>query len=171
MLVSRMDEPVEAPAFQQFYERAWHEAARWAAALTGDVAAGEEVAQEAFLAMAGRYSRLDNPAGYLRRSIVNGARMWQRSGSRRIARERGVATPTVAPPPTAVDGDLLDVLAKLPYDQRAAVVLRYWADWTDESIAAALGCRPSTVRSHLRRGLRRLRADLTPHDLTGEPTP
>jgi len=32
MLVSRTDEPVEAPALQRFYEQAWQEAARWAAA-------------------------------------------------------------------------------------------------------------------------------------------
>ena len=169
--MSRMDESVDAPAFQRFYELAWHDAARWAAALTGDVASGEEIAQEAFLAVAGRYSQLDNPAGYLRRAIVNGARMWHRSGSRRVAREHSVASPNVPTQPASVDGELLDVLACLPYDQRAAVVLRYWADWTDESIAVALDCRPSTVRSHLRRGLRRLRDDLTPRDPTGESAP
>ena len=36
---------------------------------------------------------------------------------------------------------MLDALSALPYRQRAAVTLRYWADWTDDQIADALGVR------------------------------
>lgn len=52
---------------------------------------------------------------------------------------------------------VLDALATLPYAQRAALVLRYWEDRPEREIAEALGCRPATVRSHIRRGLASLR--------------
>jgi RNA polymerase sigma factor (sigma-70 family) len=52
---------------------------------------------------------------------------------------------------------MLDSLAGLPYKQRAAVTLRYWADWDDEQIAEALGCAPATVRVLVHRAIGTLR--------------
>ena len=56
--------------------------------------------------------------------------------------------------------EMLDALARLPYQQRAAITLRYWADWTDEQIADALGCAPATVRVLLHRGIGELRKEI-----------
>jgi RNA polymerase sigma factor (sigma-70 family) len=55
---------------------------------------------------------------------------------------------------------MLDALGGLPYQQRAAVTLRYWADWTDEQIGEALDCAPATVRTLLHRGIAALRKDM-----------
>ena len=60
----------------------------------------------------------------------------------------------------AGDGDLLASLDRLSYEQRTVLVWRYWADWDEASIADALGCRPNTVRSHVRRALALLRVVL-----------
>jgi RNA polymerase sigma factor (sigma-70 family) len=60
--------------------------------------------------------------------------------------------------------EVLDVLARLPYRQRAAVVLRFWDDWPSADIAAALGCREVTVRVLVHRGLAALRHQLTPEE-------
>jgi RNA polymerase sigma factor (sigma-70 family) len=49
--------------------------------------------------------------------------------------------------------DMLDALSGLPYKQRAAVTLRYWADWDDAEIAEALGCAPATVRVLVHRAI------------------
>lgn len=51
-------------------------------------------------------------------------------------------------------------LAQLPYGERAAVVLRFWAGLSTEEIATALGCPAGTVRSHLCRAFARLRTAL-----------
>ena len=59
---------------------------------------------------------------------------------------------------------MLDALAVLPYKQRAAITLRYWSDWTDDQIADALGCAPSTVRVLLHRGLSSLELRLREED-------
>lgn len=57
---------------------------------------------------------------------------------------------------------MADVLAALPYRQRAAVVLRYYEDRPEADIAELLGVRPGTVKSLLHRGLAHLREVLEP---------
>ena len=48
-------------------------------------------------------------------------------------------------------------LAQLPEQQRIAVVLRHVNDLPITEIADVLGCPPGTAKSHISRGLRRLR--------------
>jgi RNA polymerase sigma-70 factor (ECF subfamily) len=52
------------------------------------------------------------------------------------------------------------LLGGLPPGQRAALTLRYVFDLDDRTIARAIGCRPTTVRSHLFYGRAALRARL-----------
>ena len=49
---------------------------------------------------------------------------------------------------------------ELPPLQRAAVVLRYFEDYSFAEVAAALGCPEATARSHVHRALTRLRTRL-----------
>ena len=56
--------------------------------------------------------------------------------------------------------ELLDVLATLPERQRAALVLRFYADLPGNEIATILGCREGTVKSLIHRGLARLREEV-----------
>jgi RNA polymerase sigma factor (sigma-70 family) len=53
--------------------------------------------------------------------------------------------------------EIVEALATLPYRRRAAIVLRYWAGWSDSEIGDALGCRSSNVRVLVHRGLATLR--------------
>ncbi|TDE20039.1 RNA polymerase sigma factor [Actinomadura sp. 6K520] len=53
--------------------------------------------------------------------------------------------------------ELAALLARLPHDQRAAVVLRHVTDLPVAEIAAVLGMPEGTVKSHISRGLARLR--------------
>jgi RNA polymerase sigma-70 factor, ECF subfamily len=62
------------------------------------------------------------------------------------------------------DDQLLDALARLPERQRAALVLRYYADLPIREIAAVLGTNAPLVRVELMRGRRRLRLLLGGHD-------
>lgn len=54
----------------------------------------------------------------------------------------------------------MDAVQRLPFNQRAAIVLRYYHRMTEREIAAALGCRSGSVGPWLHRGLRRLREEL-----------
>jgi RNA polymerase sigma factor (sigma-70 family) len=142
-------------SFEAFYRSSWRDAAAWAAALTGDVHAGQEIAQDVFIRVADRYDRLDNPGAYVRSAVVNAAMSWHRTRTRRERREQRAAEPERRY--TVGTDELLGSLARLPHPQRAVLVLRYWADWDEAIIATALGCRTGTVRSRAKRGLDHLR--------------
>lgn len=130
---------------------------RLAILMLGSAPEAEEVVQEAFIGLSSRWETLDNPGGYLRTSVVNGCRQ--------VLRHRQVVdrypSPTPSPAWQATTVEMHDALFGLSERQRVAVVLRYFLDWNDHEIAHALDCRPSTVRSLLRRGLAQLRKDLT----------
>jgi RNA polymerase sigma factor (sigma-70 family) len=132
--------------------------ARLACLLTGSTLVAEDVVHDAFVQLQQRWATVERPGAYLRTAVVNGCR----GHHRRLRRERNsyadlVSTATL--PETPI---VLDVLAQLPYRQRAALVLRFYADWPDEQIAEHLGCRPATVRSHVHRGLAAMRKVLAP---------
>jgi RNA polymerase sigma-70 factor (ECF subfamily) len=65
---------------------------------------------------------------------------------------------------TAVRLALGAALRELPEKQRNAVALRYLAGCREEQIAASLGIAPGTVKTHLKRGLEKLRAQLGADD-------
>ena len=64
---------------------------------------------------------------------------------------------------------VLDGIADLSPQVRAAIVLRYYADLSVEEVAKALGKSPNTVKAQLQTGLDRLRTSL--HDPTGPISP
>lgn len=122
--------------------------------LTGDRGVAEEIVQDAFVELSRRWEQLDNPAAYLRTTLVNRSRKHQR--------RLGVGRRRVPPPPRLqVDAPELDelwgVLVRLPARRRAALVLRFYEDLAIAEIAALLDCRPGTVSSLLHRGLADLR--------------
>lgn len=61
---------------------------------------------------------------------------------------------------TAVRLALGAALRALPTKQRHAVALRYLAGCQEDEIAASLGINPGTVKTHLKRGLAKLRDEL-----------
>jgi DNA-directed RNA polymerase specialized sigma24 family protein len=63
----------------------------------------------------------------------------------------------------------LRAFAVLKTRERACIVLRYYGDWDDASIAAAIGSAPATVRSVVSRALPRLRAALEDAEADSSP--
>jgi RNA polymerase sigma factor (sigma-70 family) len=120
---------------------------------------GDEVTADALVFAWERWDALEvmaNPVGYLFRVAQSRSRRYRR---------RAVVLPGV---PAAelpdVDPRLPAALAALSTQQRAAVLLVHAHGWTQSEAADALGCSVSTLRSHLDRGLRRLRAALGGED-------
>lgn len=125
--------------------------------LAGSVGAGEEIVHDVFAAALPRWSSITQPEHYLRRAIVNRARSHgRRNTTSRLWRPE---------PPVLAGEPVLDetwrMLARLPSRQRAAIVLRIHLDLPDREIAEHLGCEEATVRSLVRRGLDRLRKELS----------
>ncbi len=100
-----------------------------------------------------KVAAMDNPAGYL---YVVG-----RDRGRRMQRRRRVALMPVDTERTPwVEPGLPDALARLPEQQRVVVVLLHCFEWTMSEVADLLGISKSTVQTHARRGLTRLRKRL-----------
>jgi RNA polymerase sigma-70 factor (sigma-E family) len=133
---------------------------RLACLTTGDVAAAEDIVQDAFVALYRRWPDVDEPGAWLRRVVANRSTSWlrRRLVARRHARRH--PGPAEAPPPAAEDSAVRSALARLSARQRAAVFLRFYLDLPEAEIAAALACRPGTVKSLLHRGLTVLKEHL-----------
>ena len=129
---------------------------RLARLLTGSPAVAEEIVQEAFIKFARSGGKKDEPAAYLRVIVVN----LSRSQQRRTLLERRLAPEAPVLSGIADIDETWDVLRKLPFRQRAVLMLRYYEDLPEADIARLLGCRPGTVKSALHRGLAALRKEL-----------
>lgn len=133
-----------ANSFDDFYAQQWPYAFRLAALMTHDAEAGADIAQEVFINMSRRWATIEHPSAYLQRGLTNASSNWRRSG-RTAARKQHLLV---------VRGDddvpfdaLAHAVARLPFRQRAVVVLRYYSDLSEAEIARALDCRPGTVKS------------------------
>lgn len=127
---------------------------RLAFLMTGSRDAADDIVHEAFARLLDRDVEPDNPGGYLRRIVVNLARDHHRRAARLRVPRRTSAADVVLPP--AVD-ETWAAVQRLPAAQRTAVVLRYYADLPYAEIAAAMGCPTGTAKSHVHRGIARLR--------------
>lgn len=98
-----------------------------------------------------RVHAMDNPVGYL-----------YRVGSSAVKTTR--SPPALEPIDDHrepwIEPGLERSLDTLSEPQRVAVVLRHSFEWTYAEIAEVLGVSVRTVRSHLDRGMRKLRTDL-----------
>lgn len=127
-----------------------------AAAVTLDPAAAEEIVHDAFVGLQRHRGQVENPVGYLQRSVINLGINRQRR--RRAAAQYVPGKPVVASTPE-ID-ETWAVVQRLPVKQRAVVVLRFWEDLTVDDIATMLGWPPGTVKSTLHRALRTLEEEL-----------
>ena len=151
------------PTFEELYISTYQSLVRLAFVLTGSTDLSEDLVQDCFVRLHRHYDRLDRPEGYAKQAVVNACR----SHFRKAGRERDrrpllyvVDNSESANGSGSHPGELHDVLLTLPYRQRAAVVLRFYADLSEIEIAEALGCRPGTVGSLIHRGLDRMRGVL-----------
>jgi RNA polymerase sigma-70 factor (ECF subfamily) len=129
-----------------------------------DRSLAEDIVQESFARAYLSWRKLwpeGNPAGWIHRVAVNLAISWRRRAAReaKALARLGRTTPTEAPAPEA-HPELLRAVASLPARQRAAVALHYTLDLSIEDAAAAMRCRPGTVKSLLHEARRRLREEL-----------
>lgn len=146
--------------FSDFYRREYPGSVRLAFLLTRSQEAAEDVTQQAFTVVHTRYDQLDSAGGYLRVTLVNLCNRWHRSNSREQRRLRLVHA--AGAPNDQQPEYLRDALLRLPYRQRAVLVLRYWSGLSEFEIAEVLGCRPGTVKSLASRALTQLRKEVTP---------
>lgn len=150
-------------AFEKLCRDEFSALVRTAYLMTGDREEALDLAQEALARAYQRWnevSRLDRPGAWLQRVVANLAITWRR---RQRARARRLFhSPSQYDPPVTPDPELMSALRALSPAQRAAIVLRYYADYSVEEVARTLGKRPGTVRALVSQGLARLRELVPP---------
>jgi RNA polymerase sigma-70 factor (ECF subfamily) len=145
---------------------------RYAYAMTGDLAAGQDLAQEAYTRARRRWRTVvDHPApeAWMRLTISRLANdRWRKmSGWRAVMHRTGPPAPVAAPSEDAVM--LAVALRRLPTNYRQALSLHYLFDMSVDQIAAETGSPVGTVKSWLHRGRAELAAVLTEAPLAASP--
>jgi RNA polymerase sigma-70 factor (ECF subfamily) len=158
-------------AFGALVARRMQRLASFCARLSGDARTGEEIAQEAWLAVwAGR--RAYQPEGKFGVYLYTVARNRCRNHVRDRGR-RGRWSMASAPEPVIASADHLDALlveerrrrvqealGRLPEKFREPLVLRFSEELEYEDIARILGRSESTIRSRVHYGLQKLHREL-----------
>jgi RNA polymerase sigma-70 factor (sigma-E family) len=155
----RQPEVGPSAKFDDFYADRWPHAFRLAALMTHDAEAGADIAQDVFANMSRRWATIERPDAYLQRSLTNASSNWRRKG-RRAERKLHLLVVRAGDDDKAIFDGLAEAVARLPFRQRAVVVLRYYADLSEAEIARALGCQPGTVKSLSSRALAALSKEI-----------
>jgi RNA polymerase sigma-70 factor (sigma-E family) len=136
----------------------------FAVLLLRDVATAEEVVQDSFEAMHANWRRLRDSGkalAYLRQCVLN--------RSRSVLRHRTIVDRHQVQPlpdmPSAEQGamaqlersEVVAALHGLSARQREALVLRYYAEFSEAQIASAMGISRGAVKSHTARAISALR--------------
>lgn len=121
----------------------------------------EDVLQESFVALMGLEQAPEQPERYCLRTFRNRALNFRRSLWRRLARECH-SKHWFEPSPGQNPAELaaMQALEGLPREQREAIVLKIWHDYTFEEMGQLLELSPNTVAGRFRYGLQKLRATL-----------
>jgi RNA polymerase sigma-70 factor (sigma-E family) len=160
-------------SFAEFMDQAGPALLRTAWFLTGDTDRAQELTQAALVKTYLVWDKIDrdSPLAYARRCLVNHKiDVWRATrhevvtdltspGLEARSSSLGAASPSNDTTHAVTDhrDDLVRRLARLPEQQRKIVVLRYYADQSEASVADALGISVGTVKSAASRGLAALR--------------
>lgn len=145
--------------------------------LTGSAEEAEDIVQAVLTRLLGSsaIARAGSPLAYARRAVTNEfldrRRRIQRGAKALLALRSERATDHSVETNVADRDALIRAFAVLKTRERACIVLRYYGDWDDASIAAAIGSAPATVRSLVSRALPRLRAALEQAEAAATTTP
>lgn len=158
------DQTRAAPrGLEDLYVRHAPAAVRLAYLITGDGDLAVDIAQDAFVRVAGRFRYLRFPDAfdaYLRRTVTNlcNSHFRQMRLERAVMRRESARRELILEGPDAGDRDeLRRALGSLPVRQRTAIVLRYYVDLSEGAIAESMDCSVPAARSLISRGMQTLR--------------
>lgn len=134
--------------------------------LTGNAHDAEDLVQSVLAKVYSKWERISDveaPDAYVRRMMVNEHNSWWRRQWRRRERSNSELTRIMDPaarPDVHRDDELWAIVCSLAPQQRATVVLRFYADLSEAQHADILGVSVGTVKSHTSRAMRSLRSQL-----------
>jgi RNA polymerase sigma-70 factor (sigma-E family) len=155
--------------FEEYASARGQDLVRLGFTVSGDYQRAEDLAQIALMQAFRTWRkvrRADDPHNYVRRILINSylSMTRRRSFSEAPAAELEMDR-TVPDPATGIvnSDDLWRALATLSARERVVLVLRYYQDMDDRTIADVLGIKPSTVRATASRALASLRRTRQSH--------
>jgi RNA polymerase sigma-70 factor (ECF subfamily) len=128
-------------------------------AFSGDREVASDAVAEAFAQAIGRESQLRDPQRWVWRAAFRIAAGELKDRGRFRTRDTDPSYEMEEPPARLIAG-----LARLSPNQRAALVLHYYAGYPTKEIAGIIGSSPATVRVHLSQGRKRLRRVMEEQD-------
>jgi RNA polymerase sigma factor (sigma-70 family) len=153
-----------AGRLEELYERHAADAVRLAYLVTSDRELARDIAQDAFVRVAGRFRHLRYPDAfdaYLQRTVVNlclSHFRHQRVEREYLQREGAAPARAEHPPELGARDELRRALGRLPLRQRTAIVLRFYEDLSENEVARAMRCSIPAARSLVSRGMETLRS-------------
>lgn len=145
--------------FKTFYESEGRKVRELAMFLVGDSELASDLSQEAFLRAFRAWGRIRkrDPGPYVRRALVNLCKNTYRR--RALEGKQWAAPPLPTSHASNVDEAvrITEALRELSPMRRAAVLLRYYEDMSDQEIAHVLDRPLGTVKSDIRRSLQQLK--------------
>ena len=143
---------------RQLFDREFDGMVALARAVSNDPGEVEDIVMDAFLETGRRFSTLSNPGGYLRTSVINGARRrYRNSANRKSIVTRFAGSLAQDDEPEVHENYITDLLGSLPEAQHTTLVLLYYVGLTQAEAAEIMGCPVGTVKSHAHRALKSLR--------------
>jgi RNA polymerase sigma-70 factor (sigma-E family) len=138
---------------------------RLAYGMLHDVHEAEDAVQEAIFKAWRAFGRLrtdSNVGAWFLKIVANQCRQQRRSRWWTVLRQAEPPDAAAADPGMSMEDadELRRALARLPHDQRLAVVLRYYLDLPFEEVGRVLGVSTQAAKSRVHRVLGRLRLEL-----------
>ena len=157
-------------AAEELFNACYPRLTGWVRRLVGTDEDAHDIAAEAFARLLGRWSRVDNPHGYLYMIAANlVSDHWRKAGREQRAIKNLATAAAGASCHRAQEVDVRALIEGLPPRLRAAFLLHHYAGFEVRQVAAMTGRPEGTIKADLHHARTRLKAALT--DTAGDPAP
>jgi RNA polymerase sigma-70 factor (ECF subfamily) len=155
--LSRAKDAAASDLFADLYPRL----AGWCRRLVDDDGTAHEIASEAFTRLWARWTRVEEPRGFLYVTAANLVRdHWRKLERERRAMRRATTEAVVRDQGEPAGDSLRHLVQSLPERLRTPVLLHYYADLPVREVSALTGRKEGTVKADLHAARELLRARL-----------
>ncbi|MDX3386584.1 RNA polymerase sigma factor [Streptomyces niveiscabiei] len=135
--------------------------AGWCRRLVDDDETAHEVASEAFTRLWSRWTKVEEPQGFLYVTAANLVRdHWRKTERERRAMRRARTEEALRPAQEQGDPSVMLLVQSLPERLRVPILLHYYADMPIRQVSALTGRKEGTVKADLHAARELLRAHL-----------
>jgi RNA polymerase sigma-70 factor (ECF subfamily) len=154
----------------ELFTACYPQLAGWIRRLVGTDEDAHDIAAEAFARLLGRWSRVDNPRGYLYMIAANlVSDHWRKIGREQRALNKLTGAAAGTSYNQAQEADVRALIEALPPRLRAVFLLHHYACFEVRQIGAMMGRPKGTIKADLHHARIRLKAALA--DTAGDPAP